>query len=101
MAELLKTVLCFYVDRRACVEVGMDVSEWFPIIVGLRQGCVRSPWLFNMTSHNLRANGVWFEKNQLSYADDTALVADAEENLCKFVSKFGRLCERRKFSECR
>ena len=40
----------FYVDSRACVRVGNDVtvSEWFPVDVGLRQGCVMSPWLFNV-----------------------------------------------------
>ena len=27
----------FYVDGRACVWVGNDVSEWFPINVGLRK----------------------------------------------------------------
>ena len=25
-----------------------DVSEWFPVNVGLRQFCVMSPWLFNV-----------------------------------------------------
>ena len=24
------------------------MSEWFPLRVGLRQGCVMSPWLFNL-----------------------------------------------------
>ena len=26
----------------------MDVSEWFLVNVGLRQGCVMSTWLFNV-----------------------------------------------------
>ena len=26
----------FYVDSRACVYVGNDTSEWFPVNVGLR-----------------------------------------------------------------
>ena len=25
-----------------------DVSEWFPVNVGLRQGCVMTHWLFNI-----------------------------------------------------
>ena len=41
--KLLKAVQSFYIDSRACVRVGNDVSEWFPVNVGLRQGCVMSP----------------------------------------------------------
>ena len=46
--KLLKAVQSFYVDSRACVRVGNDVSEWVPVNVGLRQGCVMSPWLFTV-----------------------------------------------------
>ena len=46
--KLLKAVLSFYIDSRQCVRVGNDVSEWFPASVGLRQGCVMAPWLFNV-----------------------------------------------------
>ena len=46
--KLLKAVQSFYVDSRTCVRVGNDVSEWFPVNVGLRQGFVMSPWLFNV-----------------------------------------------------
>ncbi|WP_435326040.1 reverse transcriptase domain-containing protein, partial [Klebsiella pneumoniae] len=45
--KLLKGVKSFYVDSRACVRVGSGVSDWFPVKVGLRQGCVMAPWLFN------------------------------------------------------
>ena len=38
----------FYVKSMVCVQVGNDVSEWFPVNAGLRQGCVMSPWLFNV-----------------------------------------------------
>ena len=34
--KLLKPVQSFNVDSRACVRVGNDVSEWFPVNVGLR-----------------------------------------------------------------
>ena len=109
----MKAVQSYYVDSRACVRVGNDVSEWFPVNVGLRQGCVMSPWLFNVYIYmdgvvrevNVRvlgkglellsANGGKFEINQLLFADDTGLVADSEEQLCRSVSEFGRVCERR------
>ena len=44
----------------------------------------------------LSANGGKFEINQLLFADDTALVADSEEKLCRLVGEFGRVVERRK-----
>ena len=44
----------------------------------------------------LSATGGSFEVNQLLFADDTALVADSEEKLCRLVSEFSRVCERRK-----
>ena len=40
-------------------------------------------------------NGGRFEINQLLFADYTALVADSEEKLCRLVSEFGRVRERR------
>ena len=71
-----------------------------------------SPWLFHVYMNGvvrevnvrvlgkglelLSANGGRFEINQLLFADDTALVADSEEKLCRLVSEFGRVYERRK-----
>ena len=106
----MKAVQSFYVDSRACVRAGNNASEWFPVNVGLRQGCVISPWLFNVYMDGvvrevnvrvldiglelLSANGGRFEINQLLFADDVALVADSEDKLCRLVSEFGRVCER-------
>ena len=102
----------FYVDSRACVRVGNDVSQCFPVNVGLRQGCVMSPWLLNLYMDGvvrevnvrvlwkglelLSANGGWFEINQLLFADDTALVSDSDLKFCRLVREFGRVCKRRK-----
>ena len=47
----------------------------------------------------LSTNGGRFEINQPLFADDTALVANSEEKLCRLVSEFGTVCERRKFRE--
>ena len=110
--RLLKGVKSFYRNSRACVRVGNSVSDWFSVNVGLRQGCVMSPWLFNifmdgvvrevdarMLGRGLRlknADGSEWSLNQLLFADDTALVADSEETLRQLVEEFGRVCDRRK-----
>ena len=109
--KLLKAVQSFYIDSRACVLVGNEVSEWFPVNIGLRRGCVMSPCVFNVYMDGvvrevnvrvlgkglemLSSNGGRFEINQLLFVDDTTLAADSEEKLCRLVS-FGRVCERRK-----
>ena len=113
---LFISILLFYgysfcIDSWSCVRVGNDVIEWFTVNVGLRQGYVISPWLFNVYMDGvvrevnvrvlekglelLSANGGRFEINQLLFEDDTALVADSEQKLCRLVSEFGRICERR------
>ena len=114
--KLLKAVQSFFVDSRACVRVGNDVSEWFPVNVGLREGCVKIPWLFNIYIYmdgvvrevNVRvlgkelellsAKGGRFEINQQLFADDTARVVDSEDKLCTLVSEFGRVCKRKKLT---
>ena len=109
----LRGVKSLYVSSKACVRVGDEVSEWFPVRVGLRQGCVMSPWLFNLyidgvvREVNARAlgrglklvdgNANEWEVNQLLFADDTVVVvADSERKLCQLVTEFGKVCERRK-----
>ena len=46
--RLLRGVRSLYVGSKACVRVENEVSEWFPVRVGLRQRCVMSPWLFSL-----------------------------------------------------
>ena len=46
--RLLEAVKAFYVNCRASVRINGQESESFPIDVGVRQGCVMSPWLFNV-----------------------------------------------------
>ncbi len=46
--RLLDGVEAFYRDARTCVRVKGEMGECFKIKVCLRQGCVMSPWLFNV-----------------------------------------------------
>ena len=85
----------------------MNVSVWCQVNVGLRQGRLMSPWKFNVYLDGvvrevnamvlgkilelLRANSGMYEdvNHRQLFADDTALVADSAEMLCRLVSEFG------------
>ena len=95
--RLLREVKSLYVGSKACVRVGNEVGEWFPVRVGLRQGRVMSPWLCNLyidgvvrevnaqvLGRGLKlvdGNDNEWELNQLLFADDTVVVADYERKL--------------------
>ena len=53
--SLVKAVRSMYVNCEACVKVQGGTSDWFKVEQGVRQGCVMSPWLFNVyMDHILR-----------------------------------------------
>ncbi len=46
--QLMKEIKAFYRVANACVKVDGELSDSFAVGVGVRQGCVMSPWLFNI-----------------------------------------------------
>ncbi len=48
--KILKYVCdpAFYTGAKACVKVDGELSDSFGVAMGVRQGCVMSPWLFNI-----------------------------------------------------
>ena len=87
---MFRAVQSFYVDGRACARVGNNVSEWFPVNVREVNAMVLGERL-----ELLGVNCGRFGISQLLFTDDKALVADSEDKLCKLVSEFGRVYERR------
>ena len=65
-------------------------QDWFQIGKGVRQGCIWSPWLFNIYAEYIMRNArlddsqagikiVGRNINNLRYADDITLMAENEE----------------------
>ena len=46
--KLLNSIKSMYVNSLASVRVKGGESEYFMIDSGVRQGCIMSPWLFNV-----------------------------------------------------
>ncbi len=98
--RLLKGVQAFYRKANACVRVEGNLSESFAVEVGVRQGCVMAPWLFNIfmdgcrremkckvgnAGAKLRLNGEVWSVVTCLFADDTVLLAESEGDLQRIV----------------
>ena len=80
-----------YVHHEAKVKTGHGTTDWFQIGKGVCQGCILSPWLFNLYAEYIMRNARLDEAqagikiagrniNSLRYADDTTLMAESEED---------------------
>ena len=47
---LIRSMSSLYNESRACVRLGSKVGKYFELRKGLKQGCIISPWLFNIFS---------------------------------------------------
>ena len=91
----IRVITNLYWHQKAAIRVQNQLSPLIPIKRGVRQGCVLSPYLFNIYTEFIfrEANDLkgitlhGLNVNNLRYADDTALMADDRDNLQKVVNK--------------
>ena len=83
-----------YAGQEATVRTGHGTTDWFQIGQEVRQGCILSPCLFNFYAEYIMRNAGLEEAqagikigskniNNFTYADDTTLMAESEEELKK------------------
>ena len=81
-----------YAGQEETVRTGHGTTDWFQIGKGVHQDCILSPCLFNLYAEYIMSNAELQEAqaaikiarrniNNLSYADDTTLMAESEEEL--------------------
>ena len=79
-----------YASQEATVRTEHGTTDWFQIGKGVHQGCILSPCLFNFYAEYIMRNarldqsqaGIKIARrniNNLSYADDTMLMAESKE----------------------
>ena len=83
-----------YTGQEATVRTGHGTTDWFQIGKGVHQGYILSPCLFNLHAESIMRNagldeaqaGIKIARrniNNLTYADDTTLMAESQEELMK------------------
>ena len=83
-----------YAGQEATVRTGHGTTDWFQIGIGVRQGWIWSPCLFNLYAEYIMRNAgqdeaqdpSWIKIarrniNNLRYADDTTLMAESKEEV--------------------
>ena len=100
--KLCRLLELLYSDSESCVRVGNDLSEWFSIASGVRQGCVVAPDLFNCGIDHLMCQlktvagpslGIELDNWRLTdmdYADDIALFSPSSEDLSSVLRIFSK-----------
>ena len=87
-----------YAGQEATVRTGHGTTDWFHIGKGVCQGCILSPYLFNLYAEYIMRNAGLEETqagikiagrtiSNLRYADDTTLMAESEEELRSLLMK--------------
>ena len=91
-----------YAGQEATLRTEHGTAEWFQIGKGICQGCILSPFLFNLYADYFMQNSGLDEAqaeikiagrntNNLRYADDTTLMAESEEELKSLLMKVKKL----------
>ena len=92
---LLRTL---YVGQEATIKTRHGTMDWLQIGKGVHQGCMLSPWLFNLNVEyimwNARLNetqaGIKIARiniNNFIYADDTIFMTESKEELKSLLMK--------------
>ena len=87
-----------YAGQEATVRTGHGTPDWFQTGKGVRQGCILPPYLLNLSAEYIKRNAGVDESqagiktagrniNNLRHTDDTALMAESEEELKNFLMK--------------
>lgn len=96
--HLIELIKNWYANQEATVKTEYGNTDWFNIGKGVRQGCILSPYLFNIYAEQIMKQADLEETtagvkiggrniNNLRYADDTTLMAESTEDLKYLLTK--------------
>lgn len=99
--KIVKIIENLYEDTQCAVVIEGNLTEWFTVEVGVRQGCLLSPTLFNIfldfVMEDLKSIQTNLSLSQdlscdIRYADDTTLIATILAKLELSTAELERSC---------
>ena len=105
-ANVVRTIEQLYDKATSAVQMNGSTGEWFRTTVGVRQGCLLSPTLFNIFLERIMSDAL--EENDgkvsiggrnitnLRFADDIDALAEEEQELEALVESLDKTCTRYK-----
>ena len=103
-ANLVRTIEQLYNKTTSAVQMNGSIGEWFRITVGVRQGCLLSPTLFNIFLERIMSDALEEHDGKVSkgcrkitnlrFADDIDALAEEEQELKALVQSLDKTCTR-------
>ena len=105
-ANLVRTIEQLYDKATSAVQMNGSIGEWFRTTVGVRQGCLLSPTLFNIFLERIMSDALEEHDGKvtiggrnitnLRFADDIDALAEEEQELEALVESLDKTCTRYK-----
>ena len=104
--NLVRTIEQLYDKATSAVQMNGNVGEWFRTTVGVRQGCLLSPTLFNIFLERIMSDALEEHDGKVSiggknitnlrFADDIDALAEEKQELEALVEGLDKACTRYK-----
>ena len=99
-ANLIRVIKNLYDKATSAVLFNSSIADWFRTTVGVRQGCLHSPILFNIVLERIMTDALEDHEGTVSiggrtitnlrFADDIDGLAVEEEELAKLVERLDK-----------
>ena len=104
--NLIRTIEQLYYKATRAVKMNGSIGELFRTTVGVRQGCLLSPTLFNIFLEQIMSDALEGHEGKVSigrrnitnlqFADDIDALAEKEQELEALVESLDKICTRYK-----
>ena len=100
--KFFNIIKSIYTNDKICIKHEGKITDAFDVNLGVKQGCILSPLLFNIFLSDLPAllenalkstNQTLDHSSSLFWADDIVLLSESEEGLRKMLKTMEKYCE--------